>query len=297
MNGPHHALNEARAVDEDLRLQVLLVDYEMAREDDRSTVSTQATILSVAVALLLGIGAIVSQACAYKLKKTECVGVPDGLLATVPLAPLAMVGYLQMIGTAGTVRNYYIRALERELREHLPRTFTAIPGLPPASYMELLTVQISQTRGSLPYRFIGFFIVGALLVLFGGLTIYIATGVSKLWAMLMLIVYATAAWMIAAEARQATLGGRTLLGRLAARTSLEPELLAPHPKRRYRSVTSAILIPRARFDEAIKRLYIPAALLLAALALNTWGEIDWLRAVVVFVVFEFPALRRALPVE
>lgn len=286
MDGAHDENNNAGAADEAVRLQVLLLDYELAREDDRSTLSTQATILSVAVALLLGIGAIVSQACAYELRD-QCVKVPDALLAAVPLAPLAMVGYLQMIGTAGTIRNYYMRALERELREKLSGTLAALPGLPPASYSELLTVQISQTRGSLPYRLIGFLIVGALLLLFGGLTIYIATGVSNLWATLMLIVYGTGSLTIAAEARQATLGGRTLLGRLVARVSLQPNLLAPHAKRRYRSLTSAILVPRARFDEAVKRLYIPAAFVLAVAARDAWGEIDWLRAAIVFLVFEF----------
>ncbi len=287
MHGTRDATDNDGAPDDGRRLAVLMLDYEMAREDDRSTMSTQATILSVAVALLLGIGAIVSQACAYELKKS-CVQVPDALLAAVPLAPLAMVGYLQMIGTAGTIRNYYMRALERELREQMGGgTLAAVPGLPPASYSELLTVQISQTRGSLPYRFIGFFIVGALLVLFGGLTVYIATGVDRLWATLMLIVYGTAALMIAAEARQATVGGRTLLGRLVARVSLRPDLLMPHAERRYRSLASAIVVPRARFDEAVKRLYIPAAFLLGAAARDAWDEIDWLRAVIVFLTFEF----------
>lgn len=155
----HEATDKAEPADQAARLQILLLDYEMARQDDRGAVATQATILSVAVALLLGIGAIISQACAFELKK-ECVEVPDGLLAAVPLAPLAMVGYLQMIGTAGTIRNYYMRALERELREQLRDTLAAVRGLSAASYTELLTVQISQTRGSLPYRFIGFSIVG-----------------------------------------------------------------------------------------------------------------------------------------
>ena len=274
----------------DGRLEVLLLDYEMARDDDRSTVAVQGTVLSVAVALLVGMAAVISQACTYQITTGDCARVPDALLAAVPLAPLAMVCYLQMVGTAGTVRNFYLRALEHELRSHVPAEFTAVRGVKPATYIELLTGHISTRRGSTSYRFIGFFIVSALLVLFGGLTVFMATGVSAGWAVAMIVVYGTAASFIAVEAVSATMRGRRLFRKLASRVSDVPDLPSPTDvpdPRKQRSLLSCLIVPRARFDEAVKRIFIPLAFLLAVAARGNWGSVDFLQATLVWIAFEF----------
>jgi hypothetical protein len=287
------SIAESAAVpDERNRLEVVLLDYEMARDDERSSYTIQATILSVAVALLAGLAAIVSQACAYDIASDDdCARVPDALLAAIPLAPLAMVAFLQMVGTAGTIRNYYLRALEHELREHVPAEFSRLGGLRPSTYVELLTGQVSTTRGSVSYRFISFFIIGALLLLFGGLTIFMATGLAPGWAAAMLIVYGTAAAFIAAEAIAATVKGRSLFSRLAAEVPSQPELPQPHKAAGFlpgsRSLLSCVLIPRARADEAVKRVYMPLAFLLAVAAQGNWSTVDWGRFLLVWFTFEF----------
>lgn len=269
------------------RLEVLMLDYEIAREDDRSTVLVQATLLSVAVAVLAGAAAIITQACAYGLKVEDCAPVPDAVLATIPLAPLAMVAYLQMVGTAGTVRNYYMRAIEQELREHVPNDLSALPGLRAATYTELLTGQISATRGSVSYRFIGFFIVAALLFLFGGLTVYMATGVATGWALGMLAVHGTVAAFIGTEAYSSTLKGRSLFQRLVHQVPPEPNLLEKQDTKTGRSLLSCVVVPRARFDEAVKRLFIPVAFFLGVAARGNWGTVDYGQSLLVWGIYEF----------
>lgn len=239
---------------------------------------------------LIGVAALISQACAYSITVHGCTRVPDGFLAAVPFAPLAMVAFLQMVSTAGTVRNYYMRALEAELREHTPEDFRALTGVKPATYIELLTGHISTRRGSTPYRLIGAFIVAALLVLFEGLTIFMATGVSVGWAVAMLMVYGAASGFIGAEAVSATIRGRSLFRDLVSRLSYSPDL--PTPTRsgsgdRQRSQFASVLIPRARFDETIKRAFIPITFILAAAALGNWRTVDYAEALVVWGTYEF----------
>jgi hypothetical protein len=154
--------------EEQRRLEILLVDYEMAREDERTVVNASAAMFGAAVALLALLAAAVTQECRFGAQRASCVNVPDPILAAAPLLPLSLLGYMQLIGTVGTLRSYYVRGLEAELARYVATPLAALGHVMPMSYVGVVTELMSLRRGRVGYRMFASLILLSILVVFGG---------------------------------------------------------------------------------------------------------------------------------
>lgn len=118
-------------------MTALLLDYQMARDDDRAAQSVLSAMIGVAIALL---GALIAS-LSYPLSREE--------FAIAPLLPLGAVSYVLLVGSNTTMRSFYMRALEEELRERLfaDTSLTLLRGIKPMSGTEFI---VSVSSGARP---------------------------------------------------------------------------------------------------------------------------------------------------
>lgn len=190
--------------DEERRFDVLALDYEMAREDERTFANIQVAVASITVILLGAIAAIVSDACAFRsLKdKENCKEIPDIFLAGAPAIPLATLAFVQLLGMVAALRSYYIRAVENELRKYAPSPLTdlaAVGPIGPASYHGLITEVTTLRRGRAGYRVLATMIMLVALGVFGGLTVWLAVHLGGAYRNAMLIGYGAAFLVLIAD--------------------------------------------------------------------------------------------------
>ena len=278
--------------DADRRYDLVLQDYHNAREDERTMQNVQGGILSVAVTLMGGLAALLLQTCQLAGPGESCSRVPDIILAGAPLAPLAVLCYLLLQGTIATIRSYYLRALEDELAEYAGRPFDRLPGVTPASYVRLVieATSLRAGRGRPTYRLISVYILAVVLVIFGGLTLYIALHVSRTTRLGMAVVYGPAAAVMIVESYFGTAGGRSLIGRVLkgyhSRTGASEQILIQADSGRVeRSLAQYLLLPRP--GEAIKWAFLPGAWLICIVATPATAASTWTRMAAIWFVLEF----------
>ncbi|MFG1849600.1 hypothetical protein [Micromonospora carbonacea] len=235
---------------------MLISDYEMARDDERSFISTMAAMIGVTVALATAVVAVVSQTCQFA-QTEDCIEVPDALLAATPVPTLAALAYMQMIGIVATVRSYYMRAIEKELQTYVADRLVAVPELPAASLIGVTTEIISLRRGRLGYRLLVLLIYFCVVVVFGGLAIYVALRLSQPWQLIMFLVYGLFALLFTVEVMATAVGGNSLFFRhatnYAARTL---GFTRPEPPRDdERRLWSYLLVPRTA--DWVKWIIVP----------------------------------------
>jgi hypothetical protein len=100
--------------DIDQHLQVLLTEYEAARDDERANGAAIVAFASVAVALLGGLVAVLVQDCRDDWVP-GCWAVDGSVYALLPLPPLILLAYGLYLAMGNSVRSYYLRVLEREI--------------------------------------------------------------------------------------------------------------------------------------------------------------------------------------
>jgi hypothetical protein len=273
---------------ESKRLDVLLLDYEMAREDERSMISAITTTYGALVALLALLGAMITGG-----KK-----ISEPLLAAAPLLPLAVLAYVQMLGIQATVRSYYMRGLERELQKYVGAPIASLGQLPPASYVGVIIELISLRRGKIGYRLVANSILLIITTVFGGLTLYIGVRMIKLGSLqiIMALVYIPAAILLVWESANGTLGGRRLFERIGRSyldhhvglPQIQPSAGGPSAtegisKSEERNLVSYLMFPRP--EDLVKWLLAPAVYAVTALSTGTWA--DWGRFVAVWLILEY----------
>ncbi|MEU6020829.1 hypothetical protein [Micromonospora sp. NBC_01739] len=274
------------------RLAVLISDYEMARDDERSFVGTMAALIGVAVALATAVVAAVSQTCTAG-QKEECFPVHDAVLAATPLPTLAVLAYMQMIGIVATMRSYYMRAIEKELQTYAVDPLVAVPALRPASLIGVTTEIISLRRGRLAFRLLSLLIYFCVVVVFGGLAVYVALRLNQPWQLIMFLIYGLFALLFTVEVMATAVGGNSLFFRYTtkyASRTLAFDRPGP-PFEGERRLWSYLLVPRTA--DWVKWIMVPAlgGLLVWAGSLRL-GSDDLITAVVVIValeVFVYPA--------
>ena len=143
------------------RQSMLLREYEALSQDERSSGAVLAGLISVAVALLGGIGALVLQTCLLErvpapgVGTSSCLNLPGWLYAAMPLGPLAIIAFYLPLGAISVARSYYTRALEYELllgpsrsvRQAIKRNDFPVP-----SFQHLVWPVYSQRGGWMRYR-------------------------------------------------------------------------------------------------------------------------------------------------
>jgi hypothetical protein len=262
------------SIESDRHFQLLLADYQSGREDDRTLLTVQSAGVGVVITLIGLLSAMTMQACAFQEnpKDSECADLPHLMLAGAPLIPTATAAFLLMLGALSTVRNYYLRAVERQLHEYVNRPFERMDGTAPGPgmYMTVTTELTSLRRGRFSHRLLARLVVVSAAVAFMGITIYIMLNVNFKVQILMIAFYGPLFALVVYEYIAAGLGGRSLFTKAvlaAASRAGNPDYLPTveefRKRSRQRSILSYLVYPRPEDWSKLFNslaLYVPVAL-------------------------------------
>jgi hypothetical protein len=280
------------AVGDSARLQILLEDYAQARDDERNWNTVLASLIAVAFTLVGLLAAAVTQTCRFDASKS-CTNVPDYLVGAAPLLPVALLAYTQLIGIVATYRNFYLRVIEKEIRQYAGEPLKAISPITPASYEEMLVEITSLRRGRLSYRTTTYLLVTLVIVVFGGFTAYIGWHMDPITQAVMTVIYIPVVLLLATENYLAGPGGRSMFYKTAQRyvahrfmtgyalpdSAIEPSDVSHND----RSLLSYLILPR--IAEWVKWMITPGAFVVTAWATN--GFRNWHRFILVWLILEY----------
>jgi hypothetical protein len=245
----------------DDQLQVLLSDYEQARDDDRYTITVQSTLLSVALGFLGAAVYALLQLCG----DGHCNQNEAYFAAILPVGPLGIVALLLFSGASATARGFYLRALEREIQRRAGVSLLSSSQLRSPGLAHLLHGLGSQTHGLRQFRTLGLVLLATIglgllataalaIVLIGPGPLQVAS----------IVVYGAAAAVSVRLGWRSSLGGRRLFRDLL-------DVQDEHYGRRLddagprgsaegeRSLVSYLLLPRPA--DLIKWTFIPLSFL------------------------------------
>ena len=249
------------------RLDVVLADYGASREDDRNFQTLQVTLVGLALTAISLLAVLIATNCRLGVVSSGCVNAPDFIIASAPVIPLALLAYLQVISSAATVRSFYLRALEREIRSLASATvLSTAASVPVVGTTELMVALNSTTKGRSGTRLLVSILLASALVVFGGIAVVSATLVTAPWKLIMAPLYGGGTIIILTEVYRGTLGGRQLFADMSAAAlgRLEQPLAPlPSPHHGTRTLTGYVLLPRP--EDVIKAVFFPVGFVLGAL--------------------------------
>ncbi|MGP7999883.1 MAG: hypothetical protein ACLPKI_21600 [Streptosporangiaceae bacterium] len=176
--------------------------------------ATVTAVIGVLVTLIGLMAAAVTQTCEFSASKA-CIQTPDYLLALSPMIPIALLAYAIYFLVVGTLRTYYMRGLESELRNYAQDPITSLGDVMPGSYIGIVQEVTSLRRGRAVYRLIVSLILLIVILIFGGFTAYVAAHLSPIYQVAMSAVYGGIAILFVWQVAQASLGGRSFFTRAA----------------------------------------------------------------------------------
>ncbi|MEV7551978.1 hypothetical protein AB0N89_20365 [Amycolatopsis sp. NPDC089917] len=281
-------------------LDILLAEYQAVRDDDRGHTNSLATLASVFVALLAGLFAILVGDCQFRgnpageaKKAGACYELPDPVYVAAPALPLAVLCYIVMIGIQVTIKNFYLRAIENELRKHSVK-LGALEGVVAGSATELMLMITSPRRGRRAYLAMLLFLTLSFVIALGGWIAFAAMKVSPVSMIVMFSVYGPMLALLVHQGIQANTGGRSLLAGAIRRlltdgsypdTRITSGSSKP-PDNSERTLLSYLVIPRPL--DMIKWLFIPIAYALGVLltaSIPTFREVAI--ATASWMIFEY----------
>ncbi len=242
----------------------------MAREDDRAAQNILANLYGIAIALQVAlIAALLGNQ-----------SLPRAALAFAPLLPFSAIAYVVLIDSNMTMRSFYLRALEEELRTRLFANInlTVLNGIKPMSSQEFIVSIASGARGRIAWRIAYAIIQGAILLVFGGATILIGYRAGGIYAFIMFVVYAPLGLILAIEGVTVGIAGRSAFGaelnRFRADNYGSIRRLGSLQSSRIdeRKLPSYLLLPRP--GDLPKWAFIPASALLGLLLLNAFNNLS-----------------------
>lgn len=271
------------------KLNALIADYTAARDDERELANQQVAMFSGVLATLTLFGVFAVSIGG------ESIELPPPVAAATPLIPLSFFCLLQIMGSEATIRSFYLRALERQIRTELgPTAPTAgYPDLHPMMYRELIDEMRSLSRGARRLRVITYIVFFSVAFVFIGLVAYMARDFNGALKTAMIAVYGSAAIVLYLEARQATVKGRQYFESVVAgaNSRLSDSLLPPPPPPSWlpkqRGLLAYLLLPRP--NDLVKGLFFPVGtLVLIALNPEVTGQAYfWQRLLALWFVLEF----------
>ncbi len=220
---------------QDRDLDVLLVDYQALRDDERAATASQAALASVFVALLAGLIVVLVGDCRFRgisdIAKARdagsCYVLPDPVYLIAPALPFAVLAYIVMLGIQITIKSFYMRAIENEMRRYAPHPMTAIPQTLAASATELMLAVTSPRRGSRAYFALLFFVVITFGFALGGWVVFVAARIGVGARIGMFAIYAPLLVLIVHQGFLVNTGGRNCCGGLLR--SSHPETIRTFP--------------------------------------------------------------------
>lgn len=280
-------------------LAVLLADYQALRDDERATTNSQAALASVFVALLAGLFAILVGDCRFRgvgaaaaRSSGSCYELAEPVYVVAPALPFAVLSYIVMLGTVVTLKSFYMRAIENELRRFVSRPMTVIPEVTGASATELMLAVTSPRRGSRAYLALLVYLVLTFVVALVGWSVFVSLQLGAGARIAMLVLYGPLLLLIARQGFLINTGGRTLLRRAAKNlaTTDYPTMSAimpTLPKRApdERPTWSYLLLPRPQ--DLIKWFFVPVAYSIGLLLADTDSSVSLPYAALGWLVFEY----------
>lgn len=265
------------------RREVLLVDYAETRDDERTFVSSQGVAITLLVTILVGLIAVLADPSPEGV--LQYVVESKWLLAGLPAVPLAILLFLQLQGTVAILRSYYLRSLETELTALDPAAAQR-PTLA-GSYVTTMLEISSLRRGRGAYRILAMSVIALVIVVFGGLLLFIVKEVDWPQQVAMAVGYGPLIALLVREFRQATLGGRDLWDTvMAGRPHVEVRRRGRERQvRTSRSIVSYVLLPRV--EELVKLSFLTVGALCAALFAGATGAHVWAAWGLALLVFEY----------
>jgi hypothetical protein len=273
----------------DQALDVLLVDYQAGRDDDRTNWSGVTTIFSIAIASIALCGTIIVKLCDETLAGCR-VEQPWFIVASL-MVPAGLLAHLQALGAMATLRSFYLRALEREIALRLGPS-SEIGSLnrrmqSPAQ-MELLQTYYSTSQGLSGYTLLsGIMLISAALG-FGTLAILGASVVPVAWRLVIVGIFVPVTIGILGQFVHASRGGRdsfkTAVGAYQTRR-IEP--LWPRPKKgpdEPGSLFNYLLLPRP--NDLAKALFLPVGYVLAIWLADENTRAEFWKLALALVAFE-----------
>lgn len=191
------------------KFDALLLDYEMARHDDRQSQTVLSAMIGVAIALLGALVAAVRQGVLPDGQRGP-TALPVEVLTLSPLLPLGAISYILIIGSGMTVRSFYMRALEDEIRSIFSCDLKLLPGVKPFSGVEFAVSYVSGRRGRKALRVANLVLLIAILIVFGGVVTYIGTVLPPKYQLAMAIAYGPVALLLFSEGIFALIIGRNI---------------------------------------------------------------------------------------
>lgn len=276
------------------RFHVLLLDYEMARDDERATAAAMTQMLSISVAVAAGIAVFGSKACQFRpggqsaIANQSCDHIPNAFLAAAPMVILATISFFMILSGVAIVRAYYMRALEQELREAGAR-LSGWHDLQSPSLFEVQLALTSFRRGRRGYRLLYMFLLIAIITVFAGIAGVFASVLPPPYQIGMATVYGPAALFMVIEGVRMTLGGRTFVGQVLrdalplTHAGLPPPLA--RASRDERSLLSYVILPRPR--DVVKWLFFPIVFLVVAASIGWPSGHEIARAGLLLLVLEY----------
>lgn len=251
-------------------LNLLMQESAQARDDDRYTSTQFATIISVALGLVLAMGTLFYNTCAegYNCQSgTKLNPVPIWIFVCAPMLPVVLIAYTVILSTIQTLRSYYLRSLERQIHELSGQHAEELP-VPSWGHVQLAVTGQSNARGVTMMNWLLVYTVLAML-LFG--CIYLS--LAHIPIMRLRIFAATVDIMLIAIPVSASIGniiyGNTLWH--AALRSLPDRLHrtdagfpAQEQKTNERSLVSFLVLPRNQ-EELLKAFFIPVCFVIGRL--------------------------------
>ncbi|WP_330252935.1 hypothetical protein OG874_44040 [Nocardia sp. NBC_00565] len=145
------------------QLDVLLRDYDLARNDERNLTALYFTTFSIAIATLGLLGGLLFRALDSSKPPLE-----DFVLVGAPLIPLCLFIHLLTMAPAAVARAFYARLLERQIQS-IVDMHGPYPGLRFPSFVELNVIFSRFTRRTF-YRTVIGLLATLILILFLGMT-------------------------------------------------------------------------------------------------------------------------------
>ena len=239
--------------------------------------------------------AAVTQVCQFT-ESRSCIAAPDYVIAASPTIPIALLAYATFILVLGTLRSYYMRGLENEIRTYLSAPISSLGDLMPASYMGVVQEVASFKRGRFLYRLMVYLMLFIIILIFGGYTSYVAIHVSLVYQILMLAVYGGIAILFVWQVALASVSGRTFFKR-AARDFLNnrPGTALPQIRtgealsapRDGRTLLAYLIFPRP--EDWVKWLISPGVFVVVAWSsndLSRWPTFVGLWLVLEYLIYE-----------
>jgi hypothetical protein len=106
-------MSSASAPDSSERLQALIADYALLRDDERQHTLALAALFTILVAVVFAEATQLLSHCTAGA--ASCTSVPGLVFAIAPAPAFAVLAFTVLIGTEATMRYAYMVALEREI--------------------------------------------------------------------------------------------------------------------------------------------------------------------------------------